>query len=87
VPFWSVRTKSSPDLLTQPEMVVWSPEEVPVEVALEPLWSLDVLGDAAGAELWSELVAAPVLPDVDPEPLLPACANVMPAVISRMLVK
>jgi hypothetical protein len=87
VPFWSVRTKSSPDLLTQPEMVVWSPEEVPVEAALEPLWSLDVLGDAAGAELWSELVAAPVLPEGELELLLPACANVMPAVISRMLVK
>jgi hypothetical protein len=86
VPFASVRTKSLPDLLMQPVRVVWSPEDEPVEVALEPLWSPDVLGDAAGAELWSELVAAPVLPEVDPE-LLPACANVMPAVSSRILVK
>jgi hypothetical protein len=71
----------------QPAMVVWSEDAAPVEVAVDPLWSVGVLGDAAGAELWSELVAAPVLPEVDPEPLLPACANVMPAVMSRMLVK
>jgi len=44
-------------------MVVWSEDAAPVDVALEPLWSLDVLGVAAGAELWSELVAAPVLPE------------------------
>jgi hypothetical protein len=86
VPFASVRTKSLPDLLMQPEIVVWSPEEeVPVEVADEPLWSPEVLGDAAGDVPWSVLEG--VLPEGELEPLLPACANVMPAVMSRMLVK
>jgi hypothetical protein len=56
-----------------------------VEVALEPLWSPDVLGDAAGAVPWS--VVEGVLLEGELEPLLPACANVMPAVMSRMLVK
>jgi hypothetical protein len=78
---------SLPDLLMQPEMVVWSEDAVPDEVAVEPLWSLGVLGDAAGADPWSELGAAPVLPEGELEPLLPACAKVMPAVMSRMLVK
>jgi hypothetical protein len=108
VPFWSVRTKSLPDLLMQPEMVVWSPDELPVEAALEPLW-LPVDDDPAAAPWsaaplvepepeaapapWSPevepvpLAPAPPLPAVDPEPDPPACANVMPAVMSRMLVK
>jgi hypothetical protein len=71
----------------QPLMLVWSEDAVPDEVAVEPLWSLGVLGDAAGAVPWSELGAVLVLPEVEPELLLPACAKVMPAVISRMLVK
>jgi hypothetical protein len=71
-------------------MLVWS-EELPVEVALEPLWSLGVLEE--GAVPWSEPGAAPVeLPLEDPAPLVdpvdpPVCANVIPAVINRMLVK
>jgi hypothetical protein len=88
----SVSTKLSPDLLMQPLRVVWSAEEVPVEVALEPLcWSLGELEE--GAAPWSEPGAAPVeLPLDDPAPVdpvldPPACANVIPAVISRMLVK
>ena len=36
-------------LLMQPLMLVWSEDAVPDEVAVEPLWSLGVLGDAAGA--------------------------------------
>jgi hypothetical protein len=77
----------------QPLRVVWSAEEVPVEVALEPLcWSLGELEE--GAAPWSEPGAAPVelplddpAPEVDPVLDPPACANVIPAVISRMLVK
>jgi len=91
VPLASVRTKLSPDLLMQPLMVVWS-AELPVEVALEPLWLLVVPAaplwsagavegavDAPGVALWSVLGVEPVL--------LPACAKVIPAVISRTLVK
>jgi hypothetical protein len=81
----------SPDLLTQPLMVVWSAEEVPVEVALEPLWLLVVpaaapLWSADGVELAGGLAVWSLPLGVEPE-LLPACANVMPAVINRMLVK
>jgi hypothetical protein len=50
VPFWSVRTKSFPDLLMQPLMVVWSEDAVPDEVAVEPLWSEGVVCDAPGAD-------------------------------------
>jgi hypothetical protein len=91
VPLASVSTKLSPDLLMQPLSVVWS-EELPVEVALEPLWLLVVPAaplwsagavegavDAPGVALWSVLGVEPVL--------LPACAKVIPAVISRTLVK
>jgi hypothetical protein len=74
-----------PDLLTQPEIVVWSPAEAPVDVAAAPLWSLGVVDD--GAVPWSVLDAAPGVLEVEPELLLPACANVMPAVMSRILVK
>jgi len=75
----------------QPLSVVWS-EELPVEVALEPLWLLVVPAaplwsagavegavDAPGVALWSVLGVEPVL--------LPACAKVIPAVINRTLVK
>jgi len=74
----------------QPLMVV--SEELPVEVALEPLWLLVVPAaplwsagavegavDAPGVALWSVLGVEPVLP--------PACAKVIPAVINRTLVK
>jgi hypothetical protein len=74
----------------QPLMVVWS-AELPVEVALEPLWLPVVpaaapLWSAGGVELAGGFAVWSLLLGVEPE-LLPACANVMPAVISRMLVK
>jgi hypothetical protein len=80
VPFWSVSTKSFPDLLTQPLMVVWSDDGVAVEDGAAPLWSEGAGDEALGLVPWSVL-------GVEPGAVPPLWANVMPAVINRMLVK